>query len=128
MKLKKLLVVLLSAALLASLLAGCASTQTQAEDNTDTHAETAAGGETEQTAPDENYDTGDASLDDPLNQDDIGENELLVVSFGTSYNDNRRLRSAPSRKPCRKHSLTTRYAAALPAKSSLTTSRTAMAK
>ena len=39
----------------------------------------------------ENYDTGDASLDDPLNQDGIGEKELLVVSFGTSYNDNRRL-------------------------------------
>ncbi len=34
-------------------------------------------------------DTGDASKDDPLNQDDIGENELLVVSFGTSYNDSR---------------------------------------
>ena len=39
----------------------------------------------------ENYDTGDASLDDPLNQDGIGEDELLVVSFGTSFNDNRRL-------------------------------------
>ena len=34
-------------------------------------------------------DTGDASLDDPLNQDEIGENELLVVSFGTSFNDSR---------------------------------------
>lgn len=34
-------------------------------------------------------DTGDASKDDPLNGDDIGENELLVVSFGTSYNDSR---------------------------------------
>ncbi len=34
-------------------------------------------------------DTGDASLDDPLNQDEIGENEILVVSFGTSYNDSR---------------------------------------
>lgn len=39
----------------------------------------------------ENYDTGDASLDNVRNQNDIGENELLVVSFGTSYNDNRRL-------------------------------------
>ena len=34
-------------------------------------------------------DTGDASKDDPLNADDIGENELLVVSFGTSFNDSR---------------------------------------
>lgn len=40
---------------------------------------------------DENYATGDASLDNPLNQDDIGEAELLVVSFGTSFNDSRRL-------------------------------------
>lgn len=34
-------------------------------------------------------DTGDASKDDPRNQDEIGENEILVVSFGTSYNDSR---------------------------------------
>lgn len=34
-------------------------------------------------------DTGDASVDDPRNQDGIGENELLAVSFGTSYNDSR---------------------------------------
>ena len=34
-------------------------------------------------------DTGDASADDPLNGDEIGENELLVVSFGTSFNDSR---------------------------------------
>ena len=34
-------------------------------------------------------DTGDASKDDPLNEDNIGENENLVVSFGTSFNDSR---------------------------------------
>lgn len=34
-------------------------------------------------------DTGDASLDDPRNQDEIGENEILVASFGTSFNDSR---------------------------------------
>ena len=34
-------------------------------------------------------DTGDASLDDPLNADDIGEKEILVVSFGTSFNGSR---------------------------------------
>ena len=34
-------------------------------------------------------DTGDASKDDPLNQDNIGEKEILVVSFGTSFNDSR---------------------------------------
>ncbi len=34
-------------------------------------------------------DTGDASKDDPRNGDEIGENEILVVSFGTSFNDSR---------------------------------------
>ncbi|MBR6148048.1 MAG: sirohydrochlorin cobaltochelatase [Lachnospiraceae bacterium] len=34
-------------------------------------------------------DTGDASKDDPLNGDSIGENEILVVSFGTSFNESR---------------------------------------
>lgn len=34
-------------------------------------------------------DTGDASMDDPRNQDEIGEKEILTVSFGTSFNDSR---------------------------------------
>ena len=34
-------------------------------------------------------DTGDASLDDALNADGIGDKELLVVSFGTSFNESR---------------------------------------
>ena len=34
-------------------------------------------------------DTGDASADDARNEDNIGDNELLVVSFGTSFNDSR---------------------------------------
>ena len=34
-------------------------------------------------------DTGDASKDDPLNTDNIGDKEILVVSFGTSFNDSR---------------------------------------
>lgn len=84
---------LLTAGVLAALLvAGCGQSE---EENTDTSSSTE---ETEETTADaeeaedeENYDTGDASLDDPKNQDDIGENELLVASFGTSYNDSRRL-------------------------------------
>lgn len=44
----------------------------------------------EEASPDYfGLDTGDASKDDPRNGDEIGENELLVVSFGTSYNDSR---------------------------------------
>ncbi len=72
---KKLFTVLLVCALAASLFAGLTPLHTQALAEDD----------------DENYETGDASLDNPRNQDEIGEKELLVVSFGTSYNDNRRL-------------------------------------
>ena len=39
----------------------------------------------------ENYETGDATLDLVRNEDEIGDKELMVVSFGTSFNDSRRL-------------------------------------
>ena len=46
--------------------------------------------EGEEASPDYfGAETGDASADDPLNQDEIGENEILVVSFGTSFNESR---------------------------------------
>ena len=46
--------------------------------------------EGEEASPDYfGLDTGDASKDDPRNQDEIGEKELLVVSFDTSFNDSR---------------------------------------
>lgn len=46
--------------------------------------------EGEEASPDYfGLDTGDASLDDARNADEIGEKEILVVSFGTSYNDSR---------------------------------------
>ena len=54
-----------------------------ADDATEAAAEEAEGED------EENYETGDASKDNPRNQDEIGEKELLVVSFGTSFNDNR---------------------------------------
>ena len=62
---------------------------TTAEDTTEESAETTT--EAEEEDDEENYDTGDASLDNIRNQDDIGDNELLVISFGTSFNDSRRL-------------------------------------
>ena len=44
----------------------------------------------ENAAPDYfGKDTGDASKDDPLNENKIGDKEILVVSFGTSFNDSR---------------------------------------
>lgn len=62
-----------------------------AEAATETVEEAATEAVTEAADDEENYDTGDASMDNVRNQDEIGENEILVVSFGTSFNDNRRL-------------------------------------
>ena len=64
---------------------------TEAADATTTEAVEKADATVEPEEDEENYDTGDASLDKVRNEDEIGENELMVVSFGTSFNDNRRL-------------------------------------
>lgn len=89
-KLKKLGILLIVTGLLASMLAACGSKDTKDDAAKDEDTNAAQTGAETDVDPDENYETGDASLDDPLNQDDIGDTELLVVSFGTSYNDNRR--------------------------------------
>ena len=111
---KKTIAMLLSLTMLTGLLAGCgnseaASSAAPAQASVGAAETTApAAEETPAQAPEasaeesvkeeasaeeeeENYETGDASLDDTRNQDEIGEQELLVVSFGTSYNDSRRL-------------------------------------
>ena len=89
MKLKKLGALLLSASLMMAALTACGSKPAANDTAEDTKGADSAA--TDTAADDEeNYETGDASLDNPLNQDEIGENELLVVSFGTSYNDSRR--------------------------------------
>ena len=104
---KKTAIFMLSLALVSGMLSGCSGdssdssakdsssaadsssvAETSAEDSTEDSSETS---EEETMDDDENYDTGDASLDDIRNQDNIGDNELLVLSFGTSYNDSRRL-------------------------------------
>ena len=111
MKIRKLAVLLTAAALTAAAVTGCtggketeavaAGAGTGTETGT-TAESTAAGTAAEESSEEEtadsmaaedeeNYDTGDASKDNTRNQDGIGEDELLVVSFGTSYNDNRRL-------------------------------------
>lgn len=104
--------ILLASVLMAAALAGCGSkaeetaavttaaetaaeaettaAETETVAGTETAAETEAAAEAE-GADEENYNTGDASLDNTRNQDEIGEKELLVISFGTSFNDNRRL-------------------------------------
>ncbi len=79
---KKKLTGMLSFLLLIALLVCCGASQAMAEEPAQ---------DAQEEEEEENYETGDASLDNPRNQDDIGENELLVVSFGTSFNDSRRL-------------------------------------
>lgn len=106
MKMKKLALLFAASALSASMIAGCSGSSEAADKDAaakaaDTGAaetvkeasaeDTAADVTAEETEDEENYETGDASLDNVRNQDEIGENELMVVSFGTSFNDNRRL-------------------------------------
>lgn len=109
MKKSKVVMMLAGAGLIASLLVGCGNDAAQGNaepqdavqnveeqpQQAETEEETAEPEEIEEVAEgeeeEENYETGDASLDNTRNQDEIGENELLVVSFGTSYNDSRRL-------------------------------------
>lgn len=103
---KKLTAVLV-AALAAGAITGCtggqkeattvpetAQSETAAEETTAEEAtteETTAETTEATAAGGENYDTGNASRDHTRNENGIGENELLVASFGTSYNDNRRM-------------------------------------
>ena len=93
---KKLMVCMMALVMICGLLTACGSKDTPqetspaAEQNAPAaSAEPAA--EPQTAEEEEDYTTGDASLDNPRNQDGIGEKELLVVSFGTSFNDNRRL-------------------------------------
>ena len=85
---KKKLVNKLAAGVIVSAmaLAGCMSAFAE-EAETEAVTEAAKKEETEEET--EAY-TGDASDENTRNQDDIGEKELLVVSFGTSFNDNRK--------------------------------------
>ena len=110
---KRMIACLMVLTMLAGVLAGCggkaqkentesqsAAEATVSETTTDAgekkaeeaaQAEENKSAETEAVVEDEEEaDTGDASLDKPRNQDKIGDQELLVVSFGTSFNDNRR--------------------------------------
>lgn len=98
---KKILALILSAALTLGLLSACGGTpggSGQPSESVSQPSESPSGSPSPSDFPteparedDEDYTTGDASLDNPRNQDGIGETELLVVSFGTSFNDNRRL-------------------------------------
>lgn len=95
---KKLMVCMMALALLGSVLTACGSKNMPPEmppameqNEPAAPAEPAAAPQQTEEEDEEDYTTGDASLDNPRNQDGIGEKELLVVSFGTSFNDSRRL-------------------------------------
>ena len=95
---KKLMVCMMALALIGSVLTACGSKNTPPEtppaveqNEPSAPAEPAVEPQQAEEEDEEDYTTGDASLDDPRNQDGIGEKELLVVSFGTSFNDSRRL-------------------------------------
>lgn len=86
---KKEMMALMTAVLLSmSMLVGCGKDAGEMSLNEAVETTVESGDEEDE---EENYETGDASMDDPRNADGIGEDELMVISFGTSYNDNRRL-------------------------------------
>lgn len=88
---------LIAAMVIASLCVFAACGKKDSDKKEDDKSESTTQATTQATEADaveedeENYETGDASLDDPRNADEIGEKEILVVSFGTSFNDSRRL-------------------------------------
>ncbi len=106
-KMKKKLIIAIAMMLTLSLvfMTACSKKETAEEPKEEEKVEEAAEEEaaeeeateeeaTEEEAAEEeeeDYTTGDASLDNPRNGDEIGEAEMLVSSFGTSFNDNRRL-------------------------------------
>ena len=108
---KKLVVVLMAAVMAMTAVTGCGSNADDAKNDTQasktSESETSANADQEaamhvadlidaiyvQERTDDTdkqcKEAKEASKDDPRNQDDIGENEILVVSFGTSFNDSR---------------------------------------
>ncbi len=91
---KRIVAMLTVAALGMTMMTGCGEKKEEVStEQLETQEETAEAEAEEavEEEDEEDYTTGDASLDNIRNQDEIGEKELLVVSFGTSFNDSRRL-------------------------------------
>lgn len=99
MKAKKVTQLIFAMLLVGVVGVGCSDIKTISNDNVQTETPEVTSDadkegepeDTDEAEEEENYETGDATLDNTRNQNEIGENEILVVSFGTSYNDNRRL-------------------------------------
>lgn len=82
---KKICAAAAALSLTAVMFAGCGDKSSESESRKKSEVSVT------EESEDEDYTTGDASLDNIRNEDGIGEQELLVLSFGTSYNDSRRL-------------------------------------
>lgn len=90
--LKKICAAAAALSLTAVMFAGCGNKSSESESGKKSDVSVTEDNKNETSADDnEDYTTGDASLDNIRNEDGIGEKELLVLSFGTSYNDSRRL-------------------------------------
>lgn len=90
--LKKICAAAAALSLTTAMFSGCSGKSTESDSDKKSDASAAEDNKNELSAgDDEDYTTGDASLDNIRNEDGIGEKELLVLSFGTSYNDSRRL-------------------------------------
>ncbi len=90
--LKKICAAAAALSLTAVMFAGCGNKSSESESGKKSNVSVTEDNKNETPADDdEDYTTGDASLDNIRNEDGIGEKELLVLSFGTSYNDSRRL-------------------------------------
>lgn len=87
---KKVNAMFFAIAIMTSMITGCGNTSSESGKSEISSSENISS-QAPSADDEENYSTGDASLDNTRNQDGIGENELLVLSFGTSFNDSRRL-------------------------------------
>ena len=99
-KLKKLGIMLIVSGMLMSMLTACGGSKTAAADDTKDNNTTAQTDAQDQTDPDENYETGDASLDDPLNQDEIGDYGLLAKQRRSGIIRREHGRRRQARHPC----------------------------
>ena len=90
---KKIIALLVGLTMITTAFTACGSKESSSKsDNSSTESsEIQSSSSSAEADDDEDYTTGDASLDNIRNQDEIGEKELLVLSFGTSFNDSRRL-------------------------------------
>lgn len=87
---KKVNAMFFAIAIMTSMITGCGNNSSESGKSEISSSENISS-QAPSADDEENYSTGDASLDNTRNQDGIGENELLVLSFGTSFNDSRRL-------------------------------------